>query len=138
MDAALRRRFYFVDYYPDGPPVSGLLERWLKRHDHWPAFDWLPKVLDEANKRLGDREAAVGPSHFLLSDPAALTDSRIERIWNHAVIPYLEEQLIGEQDRRDEFQLATLKHAIAPSPQDNGSESVVEAAEPTVPELPNA
>ena len=34
MDAALRRRFYFVDYFPDRPPVAGLLDRWLR--PSWP------------------------------------------------------------------------------------------------------
>src|SRR5262249_4897185 len=29
MDGALRRRFYFVDYFPDQVPIESLLERWL-------------------------------------------------------------------------------------------------------------
>ena len=29
MDAALRRRFYFAPFFPDEPPVEGLLRRWL-------------------------------------------------------------------------------------------------------------
>ena len=30
LDAALRRRFYFVPFFPDEPPVEGLLRRWLR------------------------------------------------------------------------------------------------------------
>ena len=29
VDAALRRRFYFFGFFPDEPPVKGLLSRWL-------------------------------------------------------------------------------------------------------------
>ena len=29
IDAALRRRFYFVPFFPDQPPIRGLLRRWL-------------------------------------------------------------------------------------------------------------
>jgi MoxR-like ATPase len=116
MDAALRRRFYFVDFYTDQPPVSELLERWLKDHDLWTEFGYLRGVLEEANKRLVDREAAVGPSYFLLKDSTQLSEPRVERIWNHAVLPYLEEQLIGELERRKEFQLAALRKALSATP----------------------
>lgn len=111
MDGALRRRFYFVDYYPDEPPVSDLLERWLEANSET-SKAWLPKVLAEANRRLGDRDAAIGPSHFMVDDPSSLTEERIERIWRHAVIPYLEERLIGSPDRFAEFALPTLRKAV--------------------------
>jgi 5-methylcytosine-specific restriction protein B len=29
VDAAIRRRFYFVPFFPDKPPIEGLLRRWL-------------------------------------------------------------------------------------------------------------
>ena len=29
VDTALRRRFYFIPFFPDEPPVEGLLDRWL-------------------------------------------------------------------------------------------------------------
>jgi 5-methylcytosine-specific restriction protein B len=121
MDAALRRRFYFVDYYPDEVPVSGLLERWLKDKGLWAQFSHLPPILDEANRRLGDRQAAIGPSHFLLKDPSQLSEERVQRIWDHAVLPYLEEQLIGEPERRKEFQLAILQRTIASQGSEGGA-----------------
>jgi len=111
MDGALRRRFYFVDYFPDQPPVSRLLERWFESNSD-ASKEWLPKVLAEANRRLGDRDAAIGPSHFMVDDASSLTDERIERIWRHAVIPYLEERLIGSPDRLAEFALPNLRKAI--------------------------
>lgn len=116
MDAALRRRFYFVDFYPDRPPVEGLLERWLDRNG-LAQFGWLAEVLRRANEQLGDVEAAIGPSHFL-GDPGALTEERIERVWRHSVIPYLQERLIGEPERLAEFELKRLRGAppAAPGP----------------------
>ena len=33
VDAALRRRFHFVPFFPDSGPMAGLLGRWLKRED---------------------------------------------------------------------------------------------------------
>lgn len=107
MDAALRRRFYFVDFYPDRPPVDGLLQRWLERHGH-EQFGWLPDALQWANEQLGDAEAAIGPSHFL-ADPTALSEQWIERIWKHAVMPYLQERLMGEPERLKDFELERLR-----------------------------
>ena len=50
VDAALRRRFYFVPFYPDEAPVEGLLRRWLAENK--PDLLWLADVVDEANNRL--------------------------------------------------------------------------------------
>ncbi len=39
VDAALRRRFHFVPFFPDRGPTVGLLERWLEREEQpsgWP------------------------------------------------------------------------------------------------------
>ena len=61
MDAALRRRFYFAPFFPDEPPIEGLLNRWLEREGK----DTLAaRLVDEANKSL-DRDARVGPSYFM-------------------------------------------------------------------------
>jgi MoxR-like ATPase len=115
MDAALRRRFYFVDFYPDRAPVEGLLDRWLKRHG-LEQRGWISDVVDRANAKLDDSEAAIGPSHFLLKDPSDLDEDRIERIWNHAVLPYLQERLMGEPDRLKEFRLDLLRNPVSQIP----------------------
>jgi DNA polymerase III delta prime subunit len=108
MDAALRRRFYFVDYYPDQPPIEGLLDRWLERNE-LDEYGWVPRVLERANAKLGESDAAIGPSHFLLRDPGELDEERIERIWSHGVLPYLQERLMGQPDRMREFDLDLLR-----------------------------
>lgn len=111
MDGALRRRFYFIDYFPDEPPIAGLLKRWLSTND-LQSLEWISDVLEEANRRLDIRDAAIGPSHFMRED---LTEPHLERIWKHAVIPYLQERLIGEPERLKEFELSALKQALSAS-----------------------
>ncbi len=90
VDLALRRRFHFVEFHPDRPPIQGLLRRWLDRHD--PGMTWIADVVEEANRRLDVRTAAVGPSYFMRE---GLNEARVRLIWNHNVLPYLEECLFG-------------------------------------------
>jgi 5-methylcytosine-specific restriction endonuclease McrBC GTP-binding regulatory subunit McrB len=104
LDAALRRRFFFVPFFPDRPPIEGLLRRWLNRHS--PGMSWVADVVDRANALLDDRNAGIGPSHFIRSD---LSEEWVRRIWEHAVIPYIEEQLFGEEDRLAQFDLDRLR-----------------------------
>ena len=46
-DAALRRRFFFLPFYPDEKPLAGLLDRFLHRHNL--EHGWIAGVLDAAN-----------------------------------------------------------------------------------------
>ncbi len=100
VDLALRRRFHFVEFHPGKPPIQGLLRRWLKRNA--PEMAWIAEVVDEANRRLGDRNAAIGPSYFMRD---GLDEAKVRLIWNHNVLPYLEECLFGEPDRLQDFEL---------------------------------
>ena len=110
LDAALRRRFFFFPFFPDAPPVQGLLRRFLARHQ--PAFDWLADAVDLANTMLADRDAAIGPSYFMVP---TLDETWIRRIWKHSVMPYLEERLIGEPARVGDFALDRLRDQLAVS-----------------------
>ena len=110
VDLALRRRFHFVDFYPNEPPIEGLLRRWFGRHAT--DMDWVANVVDSANDILGDRNAAIGPSHFMKS---SLTETAVKRIWRHSVLPHVEERLQGERERLEEFSLDRLRRAGAPS-----------------------
>lgn len=67
-------------------------------------------VVDEANRKLDDRDAAIGPNHFLRDD---LTLEWVGIIWEHAVIPYLAEQMMDEADRLEEFDLDVLRPAAS-------------------------
>ena len=110
VDLALRRRFYFVEFHPDEPPIKGLLRRYLEANA--PGMEWVAEVVDLANDALrNDREAAIGPSYFMRS---GLDEDVVKRIWKHSVLPYIEERLFGESDdRRGEFDLDRLRQAVA-------------------------
>jgi len=128
IDAALRRRFYFMPFFPDQPPVQGLLHRWLAAHK--PDLLWLAAVVEDANKLLGDRQASIGPSYFLKD---TLTEEWIELIWEHAVLPYVAEQFFGDEARVEQFRLHHLrKTTVAPtSKSDHQDEDEVADASPT-------
>ena len=107
VDLALRRRFHFVEFHPDKPPVAGLLARWLKQHAA--EWSWLAAVVDHANGKLSDRQAAIGPSYFMKRD---LDDEMVRLIWEHNVLPYVEEHLYGEHERLREFDLDALRKEL--------------------------
>lgn len=112
VDAALRRRFFFVPFFPDRDPVEGLLRRWLERNH--PALTWLAAVVDKANAMMGDRQAAIGPSHFMR---AGLDEKWINVIWSHSVLPYLAEHFFGDEGRIEEFELPRLRRMVEASGQ---------------------
>ena len=100
VDAALRRRFYFFGFYPDEPPVQGLLRRWLRENNREAL--WVADLVDAANRKLSDRHLGIGPSHFMKKDPP-LDEARVRFIWEQAVMPYIEEQCFGDEGRLREF-----------------------------------
>jgi MoxR-like ATPase len=94
IDAAMRRRFHFVPFFPHEGAMKGLLGRWLAdgggRHA-------VAAFLDAVNIELLDRvgeHLLIGPSHFMKSD---LSDAALERIWTYNVFPLIEEQLWGNR-----------------------------------------
>ena len=76
VDAALRRRFHFVPFFPDSGPIAGLLGRWLDRKNQ-PA--WVGRLVDGVNNELkGDLEGShllLGPSHFMKDYGSTLDDA---------------------------------------------------------------
>ena len=123
MDAALRRRFYFAPFFPDGPPVRGLLRRWLERE----GMETLAAdLIDAANKKL-DRDTGIGPSYFMKAN-TTLDEVRVRRIWERAVLPYVEEQCIGEDEKLKGFGFDLLVGQL-----NRASPSEGEPAEETAP-----
>ena len=123
VDLALRRRFHFVEFHPGKWPVEGLLRRWLR--ENAPGMEWVADVVDSANEELGsDSEAAIGPSYFM---KAGLTNEHVGLIWEHNVLPYVQEQLYGEPDRLAEFDLGRLRGAAGGSDEtaDAGNDQVI-------------
>ena len=103
VDLALRRRFHFVEFHPERPPIKDLLTNWLAGNAN--DMQWVAGLVDRANEKLDNREAAVGPSYFM--KPGLDTD-QVKLIWEHSVLPYIEEQIYGERDRLAEFGFDTL------------------------------
>ena len=101
VDAALRRRFYFVPFHPNDPPIKGMLGRYLEKKEIQD-MGGVAEFVEDANKKLDDqwRDAAIGPSYFMKEN---LNKEMAERIWKYNVFPYLEEQLYGESTTLNEI-----------------------------------
>ena len=132
VDLALRRRFHFVKFHPDEPPIQRLLRRWLEKHELDEEFGWVENVIRKANEKLADRHAALGPSYFMPRDKM-LSEERISRIWEHNVMPYIEERLFGQETRLKEFALDQLRKEAdgqSAEPDDQAAEGASGADEP--------
>ncbi|WP_426765953.1 McrB family protein [Pseudarthrobacter sp. 1G09] len=96
MDAAIRRRFSFIELHPQTEPVKGSLLRFLEARglDTSPALllDALNGAIDE-----WDRDLMIGPSYFM--KPAAQTPAGLRRIWKYELMPLLEEHYHGQLTR---------------------------------------
>ena len=125
VDLALRRRFAFVDFATNTEPVKGLLRRWLEAND-LADMEWVADIVERANEKLDDHHAAIGPSHFMRRE---LDDAAVERIWKHAVLPYVEEHLFGQRDRLGEFTLDALRRTPAQSGGEPGNGGGNDAAD---------
>jgi MoxR-like ATPase len=109
LDAAMRRRFAFVELHPDKEPTSLVLGRWL--HDK--GYDELPaRLLEVLNSRIVDPAARIGPS-YLMPERSELTDQLLAEIWEYEVMPLLAEAHYGEErDLEADFGLESLRRAI--------------------------
>ena len=109
VDAALRRRFYFFGFFPDEPPVRGLLGRWLEVNQ--PDAEWVAGLVELANRKLEDRHLGIGPSYFM-NGGQPLSEGRVRFIWEQAVIPYIEDQCFGDESRLKEFAYDRLRREL--------------------------
>jgi 5-methylcytosine-specific restriction enzyme B len=95
VDAAMRRRFHFVPFFPHDGPMKGLLRRWLTAKG---GRVGVADFLDEVNKELVGAVGAhllIGPSHFMKAD---LSAKALERIWTYNIFPVIEEYLWHDRD----------------------------------------
>jgi 5-methylcytosine-specific restriction enzyme B len=110
IDAALRRRFYFYPFFPSEPPIKGLLRRWLAEEN--PRMEDVADLVDRTNSMLDDQHAGIGPSYFMRD---SLDEEWLELIWQHQIMPYLEEHFFGEPDRLSDFKLEHLRNGTGSS-----------------------
>lgn len=113
MDAAIRRRFSFIELHPKTEPVKGSLLRFLQARnlDTTPALllDALNDAIDE-----WDRDLMIGPSYFMKK--AAQTPTGLRRIWKYELMPLLEEHYHGQLNRaqlQERFGLEQLLGRLA-------------------------
>ena len=118
VDAALRRRFHFVPFFPDREPMAGLLGRWLDREDE-PA--WVGHLVDAVNGELkAELEGShllLGPSHFM-KEYGSSPDERHEqlrRIWEYNIEPFIEDQFFGDPDRIERFRFKAVMKRHGPT-----------------------
>lgn len=97
VDAAIRRRFAFIELHPDEPPVRDLLANWLAA-SHKTA-DERAALLRALNQAIGegDRDFKIGPSYLMR--PEAESPAGLERVWRYDLLPLLEEHYYGRLTR---------------------------------------
>jgi len=105
VDHALRRRFAFLDLFPDFNVL---------RNFHSGSSDLdiesLVKVLTDINNQINDPHYAVGISYFLEKDLAA----QLEDIWRMEIQPYLEEYFFDQRDKASQFAWDKIKSQVMP------------------------
>ncbi|MFD5491437.1 DUF4357 domain-containing protein [Streptomyces sp. GDS52] len=107
VDAAMRRRFAFVELSPRVEPTSGLLRRWLEREgkNSEPA-----DLLDALNTRIDDPDFRIGPSYLMKK--GVYREGGLERTWRTKILPLLEEHHYGEGvDVEKRYGLAALRES---------------------------
>jgi MoxR-like ATPase len=108
IDAALRRRFHFVPFFPNAGPLRGLLRRWLE--DTQPpemqqVADWVDRLNERLRERFG-RHLQVGHSYFMRE---TLTVEDVERTWATDIMPFLEDQLFDQEAELRHYTLAAIR-----------------------------
>ncbi|MFC8074644.1 DUF4357 domain-containing protein [Streptomyces sp. NPDC057307] len=108
VDAAMRRRFAFVELSPRTEPTRGLLRRWLAEQgrDSEPA-----ELLDALNSRIDEPDFRIGPSYLMKK--GVYRDGGLERTWRTKILPLLEEHHYGEGvDIERRYGLAALRESL--------------------------
>ena len=118
VDAALRRRFHFVPFFPDRGPMAGLLGRWLEHEDE---PDWIGRLVDDANDELkAELEGShllLGPSHFMRNYGSSRDEQQeqLRRIWEYNIEPFIEDQFFGDPDRIEHFRFNAVMRRHGPA-----------------------
>lgn len=111
LDAAMRRRFAFVELSPDLEPTKSLLRRWsMAKGLGALASD----LLAELNRRIDDPDFRIGPSYFMRStETDAFAPERLDRIWRTSILPLLQEHHYGQWDQvASRYRLAALLSVV--------------------------
>lgn len=122
VDAALRRRFHFVPFFPNYGPMKDLLKDWLETEgeDAW-VGKIVAKVNGELAKALGGDHLQLGATHFMKSGISDLGTGELKRVWNYTIMPFIEEQFFDKPEQISRFQLQQVlkRHGVGED-QDRG------------------
>lgn len=115
IDAAIRRRFSFIEMHPDTEPVASLLSRWLAKNN---TSDERAQLLSALNLELGEahRDFKIGPSYLMRKE--ARDEFGLSRVWRHDIMPLLEEHFYGQyspQEIEARFGLTALRRRTGPT-----------------------
>ena len=105
LDAAIRRRFAFIDLVPDKEPVKGLLQRWLEEKGK-PA--WVGDFLDIVNKGINDSRFKLGPSYFMVQD----IEDDLENVWNYQIMPQLHDVHFGDEKVLNKYTYESIETQV--------------------------
>ena len=124
IDAAMRRRFHFVPFFPrnEGARERGytqdLLRRWTEREA--PEQEWVADLVDKVNAELTDAMGGdhllIGPSHFMTG---GLDEPSLRRIWKYNIEPLIEDQLFGRQEAIHRFRFERVWRDFGPKNDDD-------------------
>lgn len=120
LDAAMRRRFAFVELHPEREPVQDVLSRWVVTQG---LQDDRADLLTRLNAQIQDHDAKVGPS-FLMRD---LAGTGLQDVWRYEILPLLAEHHYGEGvDLEARYGLTTLRRQATPSVSDGAEGAFVD------------
>lgn len=102
VDHALRRRFAFLELYPN----YSILEKY--HDDSGFVATGLVETLKRVNKQIGDYHYMVGISFFLRPD----IKDHIEDIWRMEIEPYLEEYFFDQPPKVDALRWSKVRNTV--------------------------
>jgi 5-methylcytosine-specific restriction protein B len=106
VDAALRRRFYFVPFFPEQDQMQGMLRRWLeKNHGDVRIAALVERVNQELVADVGEH-LQIGPSYFMTR---GITEKDLGRIWKSSIEPFVEEQLFGQSEEIKRYRWSEVR-----------------------------
>jgi 5-methylcytosine-specific restriction enzyme B len=107
VDQALRRRFSFLDM----PPDAAVLSAWLEHHPPTGESELAAKIIG-LFRRLNARLRAdlgqhyqIGHSYFMVPE---FDQERLRTVWDHHVLPVLEEYFVGHPGRAARYEFDRL------------------------------
>jgi len=115
IDYALRRRFYFYRLLPVSNGTAPVLEGWLAAQTNFTAAerDEVLTLFLNLNSRIRQElgeHFQVGHSYFMR--PEVRLRAGQQKIWDHAIIPLLEEYFYNRRDRESLLAEFTIENLL--------------------------